>query len=182
VRKRRTSSQTSATVSIRVNRKLFALAVIFLSVIVAVGLSRAASSGNVVAALIVLVVIGGPCLLYVRGLFRRGPAIIISSEGLGGFRVGRIVPWASVSDIHVAQQQSIFGVTHQLVLTVRRDDRAPIKDSLGLLTSRIPTETVEFSIDQLAMPWSEIVALVQDRLGRDISTKRQTLISAVRGK
>jgi len=57
-----------------------------------------------------------------------------------------------------------------------------MEDSLGLLTSRVSTETVEFSIDQLVMPWNEIVELMQDRLGRDVPTKRETFLSAIRAK
>jgi hypothetical protein len=160
-------------VGIRLNRKLFALITAFFGIFTAVGVYRALATGNTVAALIVLVVIGGPCLLYLRGLVRRGPAMVIDSSGLAGFRVKRPIEWANISDIHVAQRQGVFGVYHHLVLTVRREDQPPVEDAHGLLTSRVPTETVEFSIDQLAMPWNEIVAAVQGRLGRSVATKKE---------
>jgi hypothetical protein len=176
------SDQTGGPISIRLNRKLFALAAAGFGVVTAIGLSRALTSGNVVGALIALIVLGGPCLLYVRGLFRRGSAIIVGCDALAGFRVGRTIQWADVSDVHVSQRQGAFGVHHNLVLIVRREGQPPVEDSIGLLTSRVQTETVEFSIDQLAIPSSEIVALVQERLGRNVATKRETWISAVRAK
>jgi hypothetical protein len=176
------SGQTPGAVRIQLNRKLFAAAALFLGAITAVGLSRAVAAGDIVAALITLVALGGPCAIYVRGLFRRGPAIIIDSNGLAGFRTPRAIHWGDVSDIHLSQRQGLFGVYHRLVLTVRQEDGPPVEDSHGLLSSRVPIETVDFSIDQLAMPWSEIVALVQERVGRNVSTKRETWISAVRAK
>ena len=169
-------------VRIGVNRKLFAVAVLFLGAIGVGAVSREMSGGSVGVAIIIALVFGGSFVYYARGLVRRDPAIFISSEELGGFRVGRTLCWKDVRDVYATQRQGIFGVAHQLVLTVRRDDQSPTKDSRGLLISRVPTETVEFSIDQLAMPWSEIVTLVQDRLGRSVSTKRETFISVVRGK
>lgn len=145
-------------------------------------ISREISTGSVGVAIIITVVFGGSFAYYAWGLVRRGPAIVVSAEGLGGFRVGRTVPWGNISDIYTTKRQGAFGVVHQLVLTVRRDDGPPVQDSLGLLTSRVPTEIIEFSINQLAMPWNEIVELVQDRLGRSIPTRRETLISAIRAK
>lgn len=167
---------------IQLNRKLFTAAAFFLGILTVAGMSRAVSAGNVVAAAITLVAVGGPCAIYVRGLLRRGPAIIIDSDGLAGFRVPRTIYWADVSDIHLSQRQSAFVAYHRLVVTLRGEDQPPIEDSHGLLTSRVPTETIDFSIDLLAIPWTEAVALVQERFGRNISTKRETLISAVRAK
>jgi hypothetical protein len=176
------NNQTSDNVSIRLNRKLFTLAAIFFGFVMAIALSRSVASGNVLAALIALVVIGAPCVYAVYGALRRGYALVIDSGGLSGFRAGRAIKWTDVSDVHISQRQSAFGVYHNLVLTVRREGQPPVEDPLGLLTSRVQTETVEFSIDQLAMPWSEIVALVQERLGRNVSTKRETWLSAIRAK
>jgi hypothetical protein len=176
------SDQTPEAVRIQLNRKLYAPAACFLGILMVAGLSRAVAAGNVVAALLIVVALGGPCAIYVRGLLRRGTALIIDSDGLAGFRTPRAIRWSDVSDIHVSQQQSPFGVYHRLVLIVRREDGPPLEDSRGLLSSRVPIETVDFSIDQLTMPWSEIVALVQERLGRSVSTKAETWLSTVRAK
>jgi hypothetical protein len=132
--------------------------------------------------MIIGVLFGSAFAYYVRGLVRRDPAIIIDAKGLAGFRAPRAIQWADVSDIHLSQRQGAFGTYHRLVLTVRREGQVPVEDSLGLLTSRVQTETIEFSIDQLAMSWSEIITLVQERLGRNVSTKRETWLSAVRAK
>jgi hypothetical protein len=175
-------AKSNGAVRIQLNRKLFAAAALFLGVITAVGLSRAVAAGNVAAALIIVVIVGGPCAIYVRGLLRRGPAIIVDSEGIAGFRTPRAIQWSDISDVHLSQRQGLFGAYHRLVFTVRREDQPPIEDSLGLLSSRVPTEIVELSIDQLTMPWSEIVALVQEQIGRNVSTTRETWLSAVRAK
>jgi hypothetical protein len=84
-----------------------------------------------------------------------------------------MVRWTSVGDAHLRQRQGVFGVYHHLVVTVRREDQSPIEDSSGLRTSRVPTETVDFSLDQLAMSWSDVLALVQQRLGKDVPAKRE---------
>jgi len=169
-------------VRININRKLFGAATVFLGVIGGGAISREISAGSVGVAIIIAIVFGGSFAYYARGFIRPDPAIVINAEGLGGLRVGRTIPWGSISDIYATKRQGTFGVIHQLVLTVRRDDPPPMEDSLGLLTSRVSTETVEFSIDQLVMPWNEIVELMQDRLGRDVPTKRETFLSAIRAK
>lgn len=167
---------------IGINRKLFVTAAVLLIVVGAGAISREITKGSVGVAIVIVIVFSGPCFYYVRGLVRRGSAIVIGPEELGGFRVGRTIPWESVSDIYVTQRQGIFGVHHRLVVTVRRDDLPPVNDSLGLLTQRVTTETIEFSIDQLAVPWNKIVDLLQGRLGRGVSTKKETFLSAVRTK
>ena len=176
------SGQTSGAVRIQVNRKLFALVAALLGIIMVAGLLRAVSTGNIVAALLTVIVLGGPCAIYLRGLLRRGAALTIDDNGLAGFRTSRTIRWEDVSDIHLSQRQGPFGMYHRLVLTVRIEDGPPIEDSLGLLSSRVPIETIDFSIDQLAMPWSEIVTLVQDRLGQKVSTRSETWLSALRAK
>jgi hypothetical protein len=164
---------TNDTVEIRLNRGLFLLVTIFFAAAIAVGLARAITAGNGVAALIVLVVLGGPYLLYARGLLRRGAAIVLESDALSGFRVGRRICWTDVGDIYVSQRQGAFNAYHHLVLTVRREDGPPAQDASGLLTSRVPVETVELSIDQLAMPWEKIVTLVEDRYGEKLASRRE---------
>lgn len=168
------NAQPDEAVRIRLNRKLHALAAGLFGIGVVVGLSRAVSAGNIVAGLIVLVVLGGPCFYYARELLRRDPAIVVDSEGVQGFRLRRPLLWRYVGDAHLSQRQGVFGVYHHLVFTLRREDQPFINDSLGLQTSRVPTETVEFSVDLLARPWDEIVRLVENQLGRSIPVRKQS--------
>jgi hypothetical protein len=42
----------------------------------------------------------------------------------------------------------------------------------ALTTSKVAVQTVEVSLDQLSMSWSDIVALVQGRLGKNIPSIR----------
>ncbi|HST56707.1 MAG TPA: hypothetical protein VLJ42_12545 [Solirubrobacteraceae bacterium] len=167
------------TVGIHINRKLFGLAALGFGVVGVGIVSREISAGSVGVAAIIVTLFGGFFAYYVRGFMRRGPVLVIDADGLSGSRVGCAIRWTSAGDIHLKERQGSFGIYHHLIVTVRREDQPQVEDAVGLLTSRIPIETVEFSIDQLSMPWSEIVTLVQERLGRNVSKKRETWLSAI---
>jgi hypothetical protein len=169
-------------VRINVNRKLFAGAAVLLGVIGVGAFARSVSAGSVGVAIIIALVFGVPGAIYIRGLVRPGAAIEISSDGLGGYRVPRVISWTSVSDIRVSQQQGLFGVSHDLKITVQRVDQPPVADTGGLIASRVPTESVELSLDQLALPWHEIVTMVEKALGRNVATKRESFVSSIRAK
>jgi hypothetical protein len=173
---------SGGVVRIYVNRKLFAMATLFLGALTCAGLARAITAGNLLAALIVLGVLGGPWAFYARGLLRRSPAIVIDRRGLGGFRVRRSVPWTDIGDIYLSHGRGLFGDYHHLVITARQEGEPPLEDELGLVTSRIPTEKIEIPLDQLATPWREVAALVQEQLGRSVSVKKETWLSGIRAK
>jgi hypothetical protein len=78
-----------------------------------------------------------------------------------------------VFEAEMRERQGPFGVSHDLVLTVRREDKPREDDASGLETSRVPVETVGLSIDMLTMPWGDIVALIQKRLGKPIAVTRE---------
>ncbi len=160
-------------VRIHVNRKLFGLAAVGFGVVGIGTLSREISAGSFGVAAIILILFGGGFAYYARGFVRRGPVIVIDPDGLSGVRIGQMIRWTSIGDVHVTKRQGVFGEYHHLVITVRREDRPSTEDSRGLWTSRVPTETVDFSIDLLAMPWGEVVAAVEGHLEKDIATRKQ---------
>lgn len=166
------NTHTVQPVHIFVNRKLFAAATVFVSVIGVGATVRELAAGSIGVTIIIVVLFGRAVTYYARGLARRSPAISIDATGLAGFRVRGSIRWAAISDIYVSQHQGVFGVNHDLVAVVRLDDEAPISDSRGLLTSRVATETIKFSIDQLARPWNEVIGLIEKRVGRDIPVRK----------
>jgi hypothetical protein len=86
---------------------------------------------------------------------------------------GEVVPWDSVFEVHLRQRQGVFGVYHHLVFTIRRETSTEV-DSEELITSRVPIQTLRMPIDQLSMGWSDIVSLVQERLGKPIAVHHET--------
>lgn len=103
--------------------------------------------------------LGGMCAFYVRGLLRRGPAIVIDAEGLRDLRSGRAVRWASVSEILLRQRQGLFGEHHHLVLTVAGSTAA--------------ASELDISIDLLSMSWKTVVDAVEERAGRRVIVRRE---------
>jgi hypothetical protein len=169
-------------ISIGPNRKLFAGAALLFGGLGVAMMVREFSAGSIGLALVIGVLFGAGFFYYARDLLRREPAIVIDDDGLGGYRVGHRIRWADISDVRVAQRQGAFGVYRRLILTIRHEDARPLEDSHGLLTSRMPTERIDVSLDQLAMPWAEIIAAVEARLGQRISTSKATLLSEARGE
>jgi hypothetical protein len=86
---------------------------------------------------------------------------------------GDVVPWDSVFEVHLRQRQGVFGVYHHLVFTIRREKPSTEVDSEALSTSRVPVQTLRVPIDQLSMGWSDIVTLVQERLGKPIAVRHE---------
>jgi hypothetical protein len=82
-----------------------------------------------------------------------------------------VIPWDSVFEVYLRQRQGVFGVYHHLVFTIRYEPSAHDLDKLA--SSRVQVQTLRRSIDQLSMSWSDIVALVQRRLGKDIPIRRE---------
>jgi hypothetical protein len=145
-------SETDRELRVGRNRKLFGIATVFLGALVAGGLSREISAGSIIGVMLVLAVFGLPCLFYARGLLRRGPVIVIDTDGLTDLRSGRAVRWATTSTIALRQRQGVFGEYHHLVCTA----------STG--------EIVDFSIDQLSLGWKSVVSAVEQRADRSVTT------------
>jgi hypothetical protein len=86
---------------------------------------------------------------------------------------GDVVPWDSVFEVYLRQRQGAFSVYHHLVFTIRREKPSTEVDSQALITSRVPVQTLRVPIDQLSMGWSDIVTIVQERLGKPIAVRHE---------
>jgi hypothetical protein len=159
---------------VSVNRRLAFAATLFIGVIFVSGLSRAVATDNVEATVLVAIFIGLPFAYYLRRTLQRRPVLILGDRALTIGRSQEVIPWDTIFEVHVRQRQSVFGVYHHLVLTVQLDGEPPDERSLEeLKTSKVAVRTVRQPIDQLSMSWSDIVAFVQQRLGKDIPTRRE---------
>src|SRR4051794_6972010 len=127
----------------------------FCGLLAAIGLSRSISSSNTESALIVLFVCGLPCLFFAQAALRRRPVLVMDRETIENLRTGQAVRWTDVVDVFARQRQGTFGEHHELVFEL--DEPAP---------------TVEFSIDDLSVGWEQVVALVEDHLGRPVPIRR----------
>jgi len=140
------------------------------ALIVVIGVSRAHSVSQ---ALIILGVLGAPLILYLIHAFRRRPMLILDDATFTDGKSGDVVLWENVFEVHLRQRQGVFGVYHHLVFTIRREAPSTEVDSDKLITSRVPPQTLRVPIDQLSMGWSDIVGLVQERLGKPIAVKHE---------
>jgi hypothetical protein len=141
-------------VSIGFSRRLvLAFAAVF-AVLAVSGAWQAVSAHETVRLLIVLVAFGGISVVYAAQVIRRGPVLLLDDEGLTDARGGIVVRWNDVEAAHVAERRASFDRYHDLVLTVAREQRS-------------------LSLDQLTSKWSDVVDLVEDRLGKQVSVRRE---------
>jgi len=131
-----------------------AFAVVF-AVLAIDGTWQAASSGDLLRVLVVLAVFGGASCAYIAQVLRRGPVLLLDEEGLTDRRRGGTIRWSEIQAAHVAESHRRFDRSHDLVLTVGRD------------------QTLCLSLDQLTRTWGEVVELVEGRLGRRVSVRRE---------
>ena len=164
---------TDGKILVGVNRRLALAAALFIGVIFFSGISHAVATDNIEAAVLVGVFIGLPFAYYMRRTLQRHPVLVLDDRALTIGRSRQVIPWDTVFEVHLRQRQSIFGVYHHLVLTLQAD-RPQDEGSLSeLKTSKVAVQTVRQPIDQLSMSWRDIVALVQQRVGKDIPTRRE---------
>jgi hypothetical protein len=119
----------------------------------------------------VIVVLSVPLLIALSQVLRRGPVLIFDDTTFTDCKSGDVIPWDSVFDVYLRQRQGIFGVYHHLVFHIRRE--AVSRDLEQLTSSRVPVQTLRRSIDQLSIGWSDIVTLVQERLGKPIPVRHE---------
>jgi hypothetical protein len=139
-------------ICIGVNRRLSAALTLLSGLVVVVGIEHAASAHNWVGVLIASLV---PGPFFASRTLRRSPLIVVDDEAFTDGRSGMVIPWHSIADVHVRQRQGLFATYHRLVLNVGTTAR-PIM---------VPLE-------QLSVPWRDVVALVQGHLGRSVPTRQ----------
>jgi hypothetical protein len=110
-------------------------------------------------------------MVFLARVFRQRPILIFDDATFTDCRSGEVIPWDSVFDVYLRQRQGVFGVYHHLVFTIRQGPAPQDLDKLA--ARRTQVQTVRRSIDQLSMSWSDIVTLVQKRLGKEIPIRHE---------
>jgi hypothetical protein len=157
-------------ISVRFDRRKALASVLLFAAVMAIGVSRVPDTSS---AVILIVVLSVPLVYFVGQVLRRGPVLVFDDATFTNCKAGEVVPWDSVFDVHLRQRQGIFGVYHHLVFTIRREKPSTEVDSEELITSRVPIQTLRMPIDQLSLGWSDIVSLVQERLGKPIAVHHE---------
>jgi hypothetical protein len=129
---------------------------VFFAVLTVSGVIRAVTAQSPVGVVIVLLAGGLPALLYTRNVVRRGPALVVTDDVLEDRRSGSLVRWSEVDTAYAYARQGAFDRYHHLVLVTRRTD-----------------PEVELSVDQLALPWREVIELIEERSGRAIAVRQR---------
>lgn len=148
------------------------LAYAFLCALIgAIAVSRAKGTSD---AVILLVVIGMPLIFFLAQALRRGPVLIFDDNAFTDCKSGEVIPWDNVFEVYLRQRQGVFGVYHHLVFTIRREKSSESGVDLDeLATSQMPVQTLRRPIDHLSIGWSDIVTLVQERLGKPIAVHHE---------
>jgi hypothetical protein len=157
--------------AIGVKRRQALVGALLFAVLTVAGVDRGIAANSVTAVLMAVLIPGSLFVLYAARGVRKRPVLVIADEALT--LRGQAVPWTSIFEAHLRQRQGVFGKYHHLVLTVRKDDMPRHEQARGLQTSRVPAETTRLSLDQLTMPWHAILALVQERLGKEVRTSHE---------
>lgn len=156
------------------NRRLAFGAAVFFGIFVVVGTKRGIEHGNAVAIMLTLVVMGPIFALYAFRALRRRTALVLDDRAITIARSHQVIPWDTVFEAHLIEHQGNFGLSHELVLMVQCDDGPHDESSLTeLRTSKVDVQKAWVSLDQLSMSSSDIVALVQQRLGKNIPARRE---------
>lgn len=133
------------------------------------GTVSAVTADSTGGTLIALVLFGGLCALFLYSWARRGPALVIDESALTDEHSGRVVPWESVTVGRVDVHQGLFNEYHSLVLHLKHDSEA---SRPFIMTNATNPDEVTISLDQLSMPWKEVVKLVEQASGRRVVTAR----------
>ena len=155
-------------ISVRFDRRKALVYTLLFGCAMVVCLSR---TNGVSATLIVIVVLSIPLAIAFSQLLRRGPVFVINDATFTDCKSGQVIPWDDIFEIYLRQRQGVFGVYHHLVFTIRSEPGG--RDLNTLSSSTVPVQTLRRSIDLLSMGWSDIVALVQERLGKPIAVKHE---------
>ncbi len=151
-------------VSIGFSRRLvFAFASVF-AILAISGVWRAISSHEAVRPLIVLVTFGGLSAVYAALLFQRRPVLVLDGDGLTDIRRSIVVRWHDIEAIHVAERRRTLDRYHDLVLTLA------------------PEQTLSLSLDQLTRRWSDVVELIEGRIGTQVPVRRETSVLPIRSR
>jgi hypothetical protein len=142
-------------VRIHFSRRLVTAFATLFAVLAVSGVWRAVASDDPLRLVVVLVAFGGISAAFASQLLRRGPVLLLDNEGLTDVRGGVLVRWQEIEAAHVARRRGTLDHYHDLVLTLGRE------------------RTLRLPLDQLTRRWSEVVELIEGRLGTPVSVRRE---------
>jgi hypothetical protein len=169
-------------IRIHFNRRIAFGAAALFGFLIVIGTEREIQAHSVLGSLFVIGFFGLFFVISSLRLLQRRPVLVIDdhtftvgrSHQVIPWRPLRIIPWDTIFEAHLLERKGVLVVFHELVLTIRGDNDLQGEESLAeLRTSKVAVQTVEVSLDQLSMSWSDIVGLAQERLGKNIPTRHQ---------
>jgi hypothetical protein len=123
---------------------------------------RGLAAHNELGVVVVLVLIGGSSVFWIRRAIRPGPAIVIDDAAFTDVYAGRVVEWSSVRSVHITERSGMGGQFHRLVFTVVAD-----------VSVANATEKVETRIDWLSVGWTAVLATVESHVGTTVQVLRE---------
>ncbi len=138
---------------------------LFFGLLTIAGTVRAVTANSTVGVVIAVVLFGAPCAYFARSAAQRAPALVIDGNALTDELSGRVVPWESVTVGRIDVHQGLFNEYHSLVLHLEHDSEA---GRPFMMTNATNPDEVTISLDQLSMPWKEVVKLVEQASGRRV--------------
>ena len=141
---------------------------LFLGILLASGAVRAIPAHRVSALVIELLVLGTPCVFYLRRALKGGALIVIDDRGFTDGRSGRTVEWDEIETVRANTHQGALGLDHSLCLVLKpRLHSQPTKRRF-ITTNASAEDEIEVSLDGLSSPWEEVVDAVEAKLGRRV--------------
>jgi hypothetical protein len=155
-------------VTVGANRRRSLAWGLFLGMIVAGGAGRAITARSVSGLVIDLLVPVIPCAFYLQRALIGRALIVIDAHGFTDYRSGRTVEWAEIETARANTHQGAFGLDNSLRLVLKSHPRGqPAKRRL-ITMNATPEHEIEVSLDQLSLPWEEVVDAVESKLGRRV--------------
>jgi hypothetical protein len=156
-----------APIDVMPNRQRAIGAGVFLAALTFLALWQAARGGNVGVALFALLLGGLPAGFFIGYGARRCPVIVIGEEGLTDGRSGRTAPWSTIDSMSVRVSRGLFGEYHHLVVALSNESPDPRRQPFITLRAWDP-RAFDIPVDWLALPWREVVAVVEQTSGRHV--------------
>lgn len=119
------------------------------------GAWRAFASHDPAQLAFVVLAFGGVAAAFASQVLHHDPVLLLDAERLTDVRGGNVIAWKEIEAVHVAKRNGIFDRCHDLVLTVAGE------------------QTLSLPLDLLTRTWSDVVELVEGRLGRPVAIQSE---------
>jgi hypothetical protein len=146
----------------------------------AIGIGGVVTDRHFLASAFFLVV-GAPMLVfYFPRAIRRFPVLVVEPGRLVYVSKKKAVRWNSVVDAYVRESRGLFGFTNHELFIEGMVDRTSTARKIIDRSATAPgpdglSQMVIGRIDGLSLPWTDIVALVEERIPKSVKLRRETL-------